>query len=151
MRTAHARHTAPVPPTRAAERSDRSRSHAFQANHDAAEGSKSQPQALDGMGLAPADHAAALEADAHRLFARAHELVTIARAANVAATSERVVREAIRAGALTAYGGQRDRAVRMRDLVAWIDSRRVKRDGPADGDIERRMRRLAKGRGEGGP
>ncbi|HEY8079917.1 MAG TPA: hypothetical protein VIF62_37555 [Labilithrix sp.] len=121
------------------------------------------------MGLADADRAAALEADAHRLFARGHELlaeaarartplaepgdalVPIARAADVAATSERVVREAIRAGELTAYGGQRDRAVRLRDLVAWIDSRRVRLDGPADVDIERRVRRLAKGRGEGPP
>ena len=106
--------------------------------------------------------AAALEADAHRLFARGHELlaeaalargavpgeadalVSIVCAAGMAATSVRVLREAIRSGELPAYGGQRDRAVRMRDLTVWIESRRVTLRGPIDRDIERRMRRVAK-------
>jgi hypothetical protein len=72
-------------------------------------------------------------------------LVPLRDAARVAASSARVLREAIRAGDLVAYGGQRDRAVRRRDLDAWIESRRVPAAaGPDDADMERRMRRLAK-------
>jgi hypothetical protein len=108
---------------------------------------------------------AALEAEAHSLIARGHELLRRAAAARVtptvpstlipirqcarmAATSIRVIRDAIRAGDLTAYGGQRDRAVRADDLARWIESRRVVLAGPADPDIERRMQRLARRRGE---
>jgi hypothetical protein len=52
------------------------------------------------------------------------ELLPLPDAARVAATSVRVVREAIRSGALPALGRQRDRAVRRRDLESWIESRR---------------------------
>jgi hypothetical protein len=67
-------------------------------------------------------------------------------AAQIAGTSVGVVREAIRDGALAAYGRQRDRAVRFADLAPWIESRRVKPvAGPDDADIARRFRRLARG------
>lgn len=78
------------------------------------------------------------------------DLLTLAEAARAAATSLRVVREAIRGGALPAFGGQRDRAVRRVDLAAWIECRRVKPDAADavvdDDDVERRMRRLARPR-----
>jgi hypothetical protein len=107
---------------------------------------------------------AALEAEGHNLIARGHELLRraataraapalptsllpIQECARLAATSVRVVRDAIRAGDLTAYGGQRDRAVRADDLARWIESRRVILSGPADADIERRMQRLGRRRG----
>jgi len=73
----------------------------------------------------------------------ADSLIPIAEAARLAATSIRVVRDAIRAGDLTAYGRSRDRAVRHCDLQAWVASRRV---GPVagvdDADVARRVRRL---------
>jgi len=75
------------------------------------------------------------------------ELVPLARAAVVAATTERVVREAIAAGELPAFGRRRDRAVKRRDLDAWIEARRVRIDeGPDDDKIEKRMRRIERGR-----
>ena len=84
-------------------------------------------------------------------------LLPIKTAAQRAATSPRVVTEAIRAGVLPAYGGQRDRAVRLSDLDAWIESRRRDRLDNAPGksahpydtdpvyraDIDRRMRNIA--------
>lgn len=74
-------------------------------------------------------------------------LVPIADAARIAATSARVVRDAIRAGDLAAIGGQRDRAVRRHDLDRWIESRRVRPiAGVDDRDIERRMARIASAR-----
>jgi len=72
-------------------------------------------------------------------------LLTITEAARHAATSRRVLNDAIRRGVLTAYGGQRDRAVRRADLDAWIESRRYTARhviGPVDADIERRIRRM---------
>ena len=46
-------------------------------------------------------------------------------------------------GTSPAYGGQRDRSVRRRDLGQWIESRKVPvRVGPDDRDMERRMARL---------
>jgi hypothetical protein len=51
------------------------------------------------------------------------ELVPLKEAARLAATSVRVLREAIRSGALVALGRQRDRSVRRRDLDAWIETR----------------------------
>jgi hypothetical protein len=71
-------------------------------------------------------------------------LVPIVDAAKRAKTSARIVRDAIRAGDLPAFGRQRDRSVRRGDLDAWIESRRVRPvAGVDDLDIERRVRRLA--------
>lgn len=75
------------------------------------------------------------------------ELVPLAEAARIAATSPRVLRAAVRAGDLPAYGRQRDRAVRRADLARWIDGRRVRVDGVDDPDIARRVRRLRLVRG----
>lgn len=101
-----------------------------------------------------------LEIEGHRMLARGHELLALAARARVgepphanpllpvavaarrAATSARVIREAIRAGELPAYGGQRDRSVLEDDLERWVASRRVTLPGPADRDIERRVRRM---------
>jgi hypothetical protein len=67
-------------------------------------------------------------------------LIPIKGAAVIAATSARVVTDAVRLGDLPAFGGQRDRAVRRSDLARWIESRRVRvAVGPDDRDIERRM------------
>jgi hypothetical protein len=78
----------------------------------------------------------------------ADELLPIADAARLAATSERVVKEAIRRGDLAAFGRQRDRAVKRGDLLEWIETRRSKPvAGHDDADIERRMRRLARRKG----
>jgi hypothetical protein len=73
------------------------------------------------------------------------ELLALDEAARLARTSVRVLKDAIRADELPAFGGQRDRAVRRRDLEAWIASRRVHVSGPDDRDIDRRMRVLAGG------
>ena len=75
-------------------------------------------------------------------------LMPIAEAAVHAGTSERTLREAIRAGTLPAYGRQRDRAIRRGNLDGWIESRRVRPlAGADDADIARRMRRLQRQRG----
>jgi hypothetical protein len=155
-----------VPSTRAASRTDGSSSRGLEARAASDTRSIAREEARDGAcpgtsGGGPS-RAAELEAEAHVLFAHAHELlaeaarvrkhreaasgdlVTLEIAASLAATSVRVVRDAIRTGDLPAYGGQRDRPVRASDLAAWIESRRLVLDGPADGDIERRMGRLAK-------
>jgi hypothetical protein len=72
-------------------------------------------------------------------------LVPLAEAAQLAATSVRVVRDAIRNRQLVAYGRMRDRAIRRSDLDKWIASREVKPvRGVDDADIERRMARLAR-------
>ena len=72
-------------------------------------------------------------------------LIPLADAARLAATSIRVVREAVRAGDLAAYGRSRDRAVRSGDLQAWVASRRAKPAvGADDQDMARRVRRLAR-------
>ncbi len=97
--------------------------------------------------LALADAAEALarlaRAFAEEISTDPEELVPLREAARFAATSPRVVREAIRVGDLPAYGGQRDRSVRRRDLGQWIESRKVPvRVGPDDRDMERRMARL---------
>jgi len=69
-------------------------------------------------------------------------MVRIAEAARTAGTSIRVVREAIRGGALVAYGRPRDRSVRRDDLDAWIASRRLRPvAGVEDRDIEARIGR----------
>jgi hypothetical protein len=53
----------------------------------------------------------------------AAQLLPLADAARVAATTLRVLRTAIRSGALQAVGRQRDRAVRRSELDAWIETR----------------------------
>jgi hypothetical protein len=70
------------------------------------------------------------------------ELLGLTAAASVAATSVRVLRAAIHAGDLVAYGGQRDRSVRRGELARWIEERRVHIAGVDDEDLRRRMRRL---------
>jgi hypothetical protein len=99
-------------------------------------------------------HAIADAADALARLARAaledepadaSKLIRIADAATLAATSARVIREAIRSGALAAYGRQRDRAVRHADLMEWVESRRAKPvAGPDDAEVDRGIRRLAR-------
>jgi hypothetical protein len=72
------------------------------------------------------------------------ELLPLVEAARVAATSVRVVRDAIRSGVLPAVGKQRDRAVRRGELEAWIESRRapvVKVTDEQEQRIEARLRR----------
>jgi hypothetical protein len=72
-------------------------------------------------------------------------LVPVHEAARLAATSIRVVRDAVRNGELVAYGRARDRAIRRDDLDAWIASREAKPvRGFEDADIERRMARLGR-------
>jgi hypothetical protein len=72
-------------------------------------------------------------------------LVPLAEAARLAATSVRVVRDAIRNRQLAAFGRRRDRAVRRGDLDAWIASRQMTPiEGVDDADIERRVARLAR-------
>lgn len=72
-------------------------------------------------------------------------LVPLRVAAERAVTTVRVVREAIRVGALRAYGKQRDRAVRVADLNDWIESRRMPSSmGPDDADMDRRVAQVEK-------
>jgi hypothetical protein len=78
------------------------------------------------------------------------ELLPLTEAARIAATSKRVVKDAIRAGVLPAVGGQRDRAVRRRDLEAWIEGRRAPVARVADGQQSRVERRLARSQKAGG-
>jgi hypothetical protein len=86
----------------------------------------------------------AREAASERPDAWDDALVPVAEAARVAATSVRVVRDAIRRGELAAFGRMRDRAVRHADLDAWIASRTQKPvEGIDDADIARRVHRLA--------
>ena len=74
------------------------------------------------------------------------EMLTEKEAADEAKVSLRTLRDARRSGALVMYGTQRSRTVRRSDLAAWIESRRVKPSaGVDDADIERRMKRLARG------
>lgn len=74
------------------------------------------------------------------------DLLPLAPAAEIAKCSVRTLREAGRAGELTLYGRQRSRTVRRSDLLAWVESRKVRPiEGPDDGDLERRMARLARG------
>jgi len=96
------------------------------------------------LALAEAAEALARLARAASAQEASSALVPVRSAARIAATSPRVINEAIRTGDLAAYGGQRDRAVRMEDLARWIESRKVQLDGPEDADIERRMRRLTR-------
>jgi hypothetical protein len=57
----------------------------------------------------------------------------------------RQIREAGRAGALALYGTERTRTVLRGEFVAWLASRRAPPvAGPADVDIERRVRGLAR-------
>ena len=71
-------------------------------------------------------------------------LLPLAEAARLAATSQRVIREAIRRGDLQAYGRERDRSVRRVDLDAWVEHRRFASvEGIDDPDMARRFARLA--------
>jgi hypothetical protein len=70
------------------------------------------------------------------------DLLPLADAARVAATTLRVLRGAVRAGDLPAVGKQRDRAVRRCDLEAWISSRRVVHAAAGSDDLDRRIARL---------
>jgi len=75
------------------------------------------------------------------------DLVPIAEAATLAQCSVRTLRDARRAGELAAYGKQRSRAVRRSDLLAWIDSRRVRPVVGVDDDaMDRRIARLERAR-----
>jgi hypothetical protein len=74
------------------------------------------------------------------------ELLPLPDAARAAATSLRVVRDAIRSQALPAVGRQRDRAVRRRDLDAWIETRRAPVARVTESQAERIERRLARAR-----
>jgi hypothetical protein len=77
----------------------------------------------------------------------ADELLPLVDAARVAATTVRVLRDAIRAGELPAVGRQRDRSVRRRDLDAWIESRAhapTKVDDEVEARVERRLARKAR-------
>ena len=86
----------------------------------------------------------AREAASERPEASADALIPVAEAARLAATSVRVVRDAIRRGELSAFGRMRDRSVRHADLAAWIASRALKPvEGVDDADIARRVHRLA--------
>lgn len=99
----------------------------------------------------PADLAAAIAPHIAAILAllappaeRADDLLPLAAAARRAGLkSVRVLKDAIRARELPAYGRQRDRAVRRADLDAWIASRRVVHAPIDDLDIERRMKRIA--------
>ena len=80
----------------------------------------------------------------------AEELLPLATAAQVAATSVRVLRDAIRAKDLRAYGNQRDRSVRRADLEKWIEGRAAKPHAAIDdADMDRRIKRLAAARARG--
>jgi hypothetical protein len=72
------------------------------------------------------------------------ELLPLRVAAEVAATSLRVLRDAIHADALPSFGKQRDRSVRRRDLEAWIESRRAPVAQVAEGQEQRVELRLAR-------
>lgn len=78
------------------------------------------------------------------------DLVPLAEAATLAKCSARTIRDARRAGELVMFGGQRTRAVRRADLLAWIETRRapVVR-GADDDDMARRMARLSRSRRTG--
>jgi hypothetical protein len=77
----------------------------------------------------------------------ADALLPLDDAAAAAGTSKRVLRDAIRAGELPAFGKQRDRSVRREDLDVWIESRRLPvKEGPADDDIDRRISRIQRER-----
>lgn len=93
---------------------------------------------------------------------RPDDLIPIDVVAQIAKTSVRVVKDAIRKRDLAAFGKERDRCVRRSDVDSWIESRRyapiagpddaevarwmAKRDreGPRDIDIRRRMQRIAR-------
>ena len=97
----------------------------------------------DGRALALGRALLALVAELVPPAARPDDLVALAEAARIAATSCRVVRDAIRTGDLPAFGRERDRAVRRGDLERWIESRRMRPvAGPDDDDIDRRIRRI---------
>jgi hypothetical protein len=91
-------------------------------------------------GLARLARAAAQEDDP-----APNALVPLDEAARLAATSKRVLRDALRAGELPGYGRARDRAVRREDLERWIAARRMLPFAAVDDDdLARRVHRLAR-------
>jgi hypothetical protein len=71
------------------------------------------------------------------------DLIPVRDAAAEAQCSVRALTDARRAGDLAMYGTQRTRTVRRSDLLAWIESRRVRPvAGIDDLDMQRRIRRL---------
>lgn len=71
---------------------------------------------------------------------RPDELVPLDAVAQLAKTSVRVIKDAIRSGALVGYGKQRNRSARRSDVDAWIESRRYQPVmGPDDADVDRWM------------
>jgi hypothetical protein len=61
--------------------------------------------------------------------------------------STRSIREAGWRGELRLFGSERSRTVRRGDFLQWLESRRTPAvAGPADADVERRMRRIARRR-----
>lgn len=75
------------------------------------------------------------------------ELVPLEQAAKIAATSKRVIADAVRSGDLRAYGRQRDRAIRRADLDAWIEARAVRVEVGRDDDaIDLRVKRIERQR-----
>jgi hypothetical protein len=77
------------------------------------------------------------------------ELLPIRAAAREAATTVRVVQDAVRRGELPAVGRQRDRAVRRSDLESWIQSRRMPVAAVAQDQAARVERRLGSRRRTG--
>jgi hypothetical protein len=103
-----------------------------------------RPAALRALADA-ADALSRLAREAADGFDSDDALIPVLEASHMAATSVRVLRKAIRVGALPGYGSKRDRAVRRGDLLAWIMDRRMPvLPGPDDDDIARRMHRLAR-------
>ena len=71
------------------------------------------------------------------------DLLPRAEAAKIAQCTDRTLRAAERTGELAGYGKQRSRCYRRADLLAWIESRRVRPvAGADDDDLERRMKRI---------
>lgn len=70
------------------------------------------------------------------------ELVSLEQAAEIACTKARTLRTAINSRELAAFGGERDRSIRRRDLEAWIESRKLPPLQTADDeDLDRRIAR----------
>ena len=84
-----------------------------------------------------------------RVNSASGDLLPLAEVARRASTSLRVVRDAIRAGDVRAFGRQRDRAVRRADVELWIESRAAKPIAGGDvddDDIAARVRRIERTR-----
>ncbi len=69
------------------------------------------------------------------------ERLSLREAAVTAATTVRILEDAIRIGALPAYGSQRDRSVKRAELLKWADARRVNIE-MSDAQMDRINRRV---------